>query len=129
MDWLLLLLLHFPCLDTIMYRLESVRMLQANPAYAVLFVVSMLFPALASIFKERIFAKEVGFISNLLGNSLCVSPCTNHLDALNMAAEGASQWQRFGYLCGEQDVCHAWCGSNALVCAQTKQASGGLLLC
>ena len=62
MDWLLLLLLHSPCLDTIMYRLESVRMLQANPAYAVLFVVSMLFPALASIFKERIFAKEVGSI-------------------------------------------------------------------
>ena len=40
-------------------------MLQANPAYAVLFVVSMLFPALASIFKERIFAKEVGFIESL----------------------------------------------------------------
>ena len=45
-------------------------MLQADPAYAVLFVVSMLFPALASIFKERIFAKEVGFIECLSATCL-----------------------------------------------------------
>ena len=66
-----------------MYRLKNVCMLQANPAYAVLFVVSMLFPALASIFKERIFAKEVGFMSRSIRHLLGVLRCTSRLDVLD----------------------------------------------
>lgn len=104
-------------------------MLQANPAYAVLFVVSMLFPALSSIFKERIFAKEVGFVSKIVCDSLGVLPCTNDLNALTLTAEGAPQWQRSGHFCGKQYVYHARRGTAALVAAHTKQASGGLLLC